>query len=173
VDGAARWIEAMVREAVPEGCEVAAVGAGNQGCDSNEHCHELAAALLDAFSVADAPALARAVNDEPTMDDWGSRAPVVFASADAGSARAVGVISGAGRHLVDLVGQLRDRGAVGRDVVAAGSVIVRQPRLMDAFRTALAREQPDLVAHLLSGPPVLGALALARQRAASGADPDR
>ena len=257
VDGAARWIEIRVRAAVPPGCEIAAVGAGAQGCDSNEHCHRLAAALvalgldgvvvndaallvpaagldqgigvisgtgaigvaqdadgrylfaggwgwvlgdkagaagivrdatraallafdqgrpddgllaalLDAFSVTDAPALARAVNDEPTMDNWGSWAPVVFTSADAGSARAAGVILGAARHLVDLVGQLRDRGAVGRDVVAAGSVIVRQPRLMDAFRAALAREQPDLVPHLLSGPPVLGALSLARQRAASG-----
>ena len=257
VDRAALWVETRVRDAVPAGCEIAAVGAGAQGCDSNEHCHELAAALvalgldavvvndaallvpaagldqgiglisgtgaigvaqdadgrflfaggwgwvlgdeagaagivrdatraallafdqgladdgllsalLGAFSVTDAPALARAVNDEPTMDNWGSRAPAVFASADAGSARAVEVISGAARHLVDLVGQLRDRGAVGRDVVAAGSVIVRQPRLMDAFRAGLAREQPDLVAHLLSGPPVLGAVALARQRAATG-----
>ena len=102
----------------------------------------LLAALLDAFSVTDAPALARAVNDEPTMDNCGSWAPVVLTSADAGSARAAGASWAPRDTWWNLVGQLRDRGAVGRDVVAAGSVIVRQPRLIDAFRAALAKDSP-------------------------------
>jgi len=127
----------------------------------------LLATLMDAFSVADPPALARVVNDEPTMDNWGPRAPAVFAAADSGSTRAMTIVEGAARHLVDLVGQLRGRGAVGRDVIVAGSVATNQPRLMDAFRSSLAREQPDLVPHLLSGPPVLGALVLAHRRAAT------
>ncbi len=123
-------------------------------------------ALLAGFSVTDPPALARVVNDEATMDSWGPRAPLVFAAADAGSARALAVISRAAHHLVDLVAQLRRRGAVGRDVVAGGSVIVQQPRLMADFREQLAVAQPDLLAHLLVDPPVLGALALARRHAA-------
>lgn len=252
---AARWMAARIASAVPDAHRVVALGAGAQGCDSNEHRRELEAALRDigidaivvndaalllpaagidrgiaviagtgaigvgqdaagdylfaggwgwvlgdeagaagivrdatraallahdqglpddgllgalmaSFQAVDAPALARAVNDEPTMDNWGSRAPVVFAAADAGSARALAVITGAARHLVDLVGQLRHRGAVGRDVVAGGSVIVHQPRLMTTFQTLLGQQQPDLRPHLLSGPPVLGALALAHRRAA-------
>ncbi len=257
VASAATWIATRVASAVPDGHRVIALGAGAQGCDTNEHCRALGEALgihgldavvvndaalllpaagidrgiavisgtgaigvgldrhggylfaggwgwvlgdeagapglvrdatraallahdqgladdgllqalLDAFEVTDAPGLARAVNDEPTMDSWGARAPVVFAAADAGSRRADRVIRGAALHLVELIGQLRDRGAVGGDVVAGGSVIVHQPRLMDAFRVLLAAAQPGLVAHLLTDPPVLGALALARQRAAAG-----
>jgi N-acetylglucosamine kinase-like BadF-type ATPase len=124
-------------------------------------------ALLGAFDVPDAPALARAVNDEPTMDNWGARAPAVFAAAEAGSLRADAVVRGAAGHLVELIGQLRRRGALGGHVVAAGSVIVHQPRLMDTFRALLSGMQPDLVAHLLTEPPVRGAVALARRRAAT------
>jgi N-acetylglucosamine kinase-like BadF-type ATPase len=123
----------------------------------------LLAALLDAFAVADAERLARAVNDEPTTDNWGSRAPAVFAAATAGSALAAAVIDGAAAHLVRLVTQLRDRGAVGTDVVAGGSVVVGQPLLADAVRSGLARRHPELAFHLLRAEPVEGALALARR----------
>ena len=243
------WIERCIAAVVPSGYEVAAVGIGAQGLDSNEISHEFAAAvshpavavndaallpaaagldeglgliagtgsigvgrdasgsyvitggwgwvigdeagaagivreaakaalwahdsqlpddgllaaLCEAFGVADAERLARAVNDEPTMDNWGPRAPAVFAAADAGSALAASVIDAAARNLVALVGQLVARGAVGSTVVAAGSVIVGQPRLFDGLVLGLATAQPQLDVVLLIDPPVVGALALARR----------
>lgn len=124
----------------------------------------LLAALLGSFDVADAERLARAVNDEPTMASWGPHAPAVFAAADAGSALAVQVIDGAAAHLARLVAQLRRRGAVGTDVVVAGGVITRQPRLLDALRERL-RSEPELAVRVLTYPPVAGALALGRAAA--------
>ncbi|WP_199241035.1 N-acetylglucosamine kinase [Naasia lichenicola] len=131
--------------------------------DSAQPDDGLLGALLEAFDVADAERLARAVNDVPTMDNWGPRAPAVFAAADAGSPLAAQVIESAGRNLVDLVGQLIARGAVGSTVVAAGSVIVGQPRLFDALATGVAAAHPELDVVLLTEPPVTGALALARR----------
>ncbi len=119
----------------------------------------LLAALSAGFGVPDAERLARAVNDEPTMDNWGPRASAVFAAADAGSELALGVIHDAAAHLARLVAQLRRRGAVGTDVVAAGGVISNQPRLFDAFAAAV---DPALRVHLLGVRPVRGAVALAR-----------
>ncbi len=58
--------------------------------------------------------------------------------ADRGSRLAADVISEGAGHLAALVGQLRNRGAAGSDVVVAGSVIVKQTRLFDAFKVALA-----------------------------------
>lgn len=123
----------------------------------------LLSALCSAFGVDGAERLARAVNDEPTMDNWGPRAPAVFAAADAGSALAASVIEAAGANLVALVGQLVARGAVGSTVVAAGSVIVGQPRLFDALVRGVAAAHPQLEVVLLTDPPVVGALALARR----------
>lgn len=122
----------------------------------------LLAVLLDAFAVTDAERLARSVNDEPTTDNWGPRAPAVFAAATAGSARAATVIDGAAAHLVRLVTQLRARGAIGTDVVAGGSVVVAQPLLADAVRSGLAERHPDLAFQILAAEPVEGALVLAR-----------
>ena len=136
----------------------AALWAHDEGHDDDG----LLAALTDAFGVDGAERLARAVNDEPTMHNWGPRAPAVFAAADAGSALAAAVIDGAAANLAALVNQLLSRGAVGSSVVAAGSVIVNQPRLFAAFAAAVAAQHPELVVHLLREPPVTGALALAR-----------
>jgi N-acetylglucosamine kinase-like BadF-type ATPase len=127
----------------------------------------LLAALLAAFEVADAAALARSVNDDPRPDHWGSRAPSVFVAADAGSRLADAVIANGGLCLARLAAQLRRRGAVGNDVVAAGSVIARQPRLVNALRAGLAGVDPELTFHLLDVPPVAGAVELARRRAGS------
>lgn len=123
----------------------------------------LLAALLASYDVEDAERLARVVNDEPTMANWGPHAPAVFAAADDGSAHAAAVIDGAAEHLVLLVDQLRRRGAVGQDVVAAGGVIVAQPRLQQALRERLGRRHPDLRLHVLTRTPVHGALELARR----------
>lgn len=122
----------------------------------------LLGALLDAFAVADAERLARAVNDEPTMANWAPRAPAVFAAADAGSPLARAVVEAGAEHLARLVDQLVARGAVGRDVVAGGSVVAGQPMLADALRRRLRERHPDLTLHVLHEPPVAGALRLAR-----------
>ncbi len=123
----------------------------------------LLGALQRAFGVGTPEALARAVNDEPTTGNWGPCAPAVFAAADAGSALAVGVIDAAAEHLSTLVDRLRARGAVGSDIVAAGSVIIGQPRLADAFRARIAITQPSLKVAFLAEPPVVGAIELARR----------
>jgi N-acetylglucosamine kinase-like BadF-type ATPase len=125
----------------------------------------LLAALLDHFAVPDAPSLARAVNDEPTPENWGPAARAVFRAADEGSKLALGVVDEAARNLQLLVTRLLQRGAVGETVVAAGSVIVHQPRLAERFRAHLLRAHPSLELRVLDVPPVAGAIALARTRA--------
>lgn len=254
VDAAARWLLDRLLRAAPCGGEIAAVGIGAQGCDTQDHCVKLAAAieahgvpaavvndaallipaaglehgigviagtgsiavgtnhadtvlfaggwgwvigdeasapgivreatkaalaayddgaaddgllsaLLRHFTVPDAPSLARAVNDDPTPENWGPAAPPVFRAAEAGSPLALGVIDEAARSLTDLVTRLVTRGAIGDTVVAAGSVIVHQPLLADSFRTHLARTHPRLELRILDVPPVAGAIALAHDRA--------
>ena len=54
---------------------------------------------------------------------------------------------------------------MGEDVVVAGGVITRQPRLLDALRERLRLAEPDLAVQVLTRPPVAGALALARAAA--------
>lgn len=123
----------------------------------------LLSALLAGFGVDSAERLARAVNDEPTMDNWGPHAPAVFAAADAGSSLARAIIENAAGNLATLVDQLIARGAIGTDVVAAGSVIVNQPRLFDSFRSYVLERHPSYSVHLLERAPVEGAVALARR----------
>jgi N-acetylglucosamine kinase-like BadF-type ATPase len=125
----------------------------------------LLSALEDAFDVDGPEALARAVNDEPSPENWGPRAPAVFAAADAGSALAVRVIDDAAAYLVRVTGWLLARGAQGTDVVLAGSVIARQPRLEQAYRRQLALAHPALAVRLLAVQPVAGGVALARRLA--------
>ncbi|HEY4454627.1 MAG TPA: hypothetical protein VGN81_09990, partial [Pseudonocardiaceae bacterium] len=94
---------------------------------------------------------------------WGPRAPAVFDAADAGSALAIGVIDAAADHLSTLVDRLVARGAIGSDVVAAGSVIIGQPRLAKAFEDQMAATHPNLTVTFLDEPPVIGAVVLARR----------
>ncbi|MBO9590274.1 N-acetylglucosamine kinase [Devosia sp.] len=148
---------ALVREAVR-----AALYAN----DGGEPGDGLLGALIRDFGVADAERLTRVVNDEPTMDNWAPHAPAVFAAADAGSPLAQKVIADGAHALAALVGQLRNRGAVGRDIVVAGSVIVNQPRLLEAFRAAVGALGGYSV-HVLTAPPVEGAVLLARRAAAA------
>lgn len=147
---------AIVREAT-----IAALRADDQGLADDG----LLSALQEAFGVASAPALARAVNDEPTPENWGSRAPAVFDAADRGSGLAVQVVEEAGVALAELVSRLVARGAVGSDVVVAGSVFVHQRRLLAAFTGALGRAHPGLSVVSLSDAPVAGAVELARRLA--------
>ncbi|QDZ16222.1 N-acetylglucosamine kinase [Humibacter ginsenosidimutans] len=149
---------ALVRDAT-----VAALTASDSGLDDDG----LLAALLTAFEVPNAERLARAVNDDPSISNWAPRAPVVFAAAEAGSARAAAVVDGAAARLAGLVDQVGKRGAIGRSVVAAGSVIVNQPRMFDAFRAAVAHRHPELEVVLLQDDPVAGGVVLARRLSAS------
>lgn len=45
VEHAARWLLERVRTVLPAGYEIAALGVGAQGCDTQEHCARLGAAL--------------------------------------------------------------------------------------------------------------------------------
>ncbi|MGW1208121.1 N-acetylglucosamine kinase [Streptomyces sp. NPDC002499] len=253
VEQAARWLLDRLRPVLPEGAEIAALGVGAQGCDTQEHCAHLTSAfealgvratvvndasllvpaagltdgigviagtgsiavgtsadgtvlfaggwgwvlgdegsapaivreatkaalaahdkrrpddgllaeLLAHYGVPDAPALARAVNDSPTPATWGPAAPAVFRAAEAGSVSALAVVDDAATHLTALVSRLRARGAVGENVVAAGSVVLGQPLLADRLRTRLVAAHPDLTLRLLDVAPVAGAVALARVR---------
>ncbi|TXH83531.1 MAG: hypothetical protein E6Q77_04090 [Rhizobium sp.] len=123
----------------------------------------LLGALIDDFGVADAERLTRKVNDEPTADNWAPHCPAVFAAAASGSALAARVIDEGAECLAALVGQLLTRGAIATDVVVAGSVIVNQPPLLDAFRRHVSARYPHLRVHKLTIPPVEGAVFLARR----------
>lgn len=120
-------------------------------------------ALIRDFGVADAERLTRKVNDEPTADNWAPHCPAVFAAAAAGSALAAQVIDEGAQYLAALVDQLLTRGAVATDIVVAGSVIVNQPPLLDAFRRHVSTRHPNLRIHKLTIPPVEGAVFLARR----------
>ena len=144
---------ALVREAAR-----AALKANDEGKPDDG----LLAALITDFRVEDAERLTRKVNDDPTAENWAPHCAAVFDAADRGSRLAADVISEGAGHLAALVGHLRNRGAAGSDVVVAGSVIVKQTRLLDAFKVALCWHHPQLAVHVLSVSPVEGALFLAR-----------
>jgi N-acetylglucosamine kinase-like BadF-type ATPase len=251
-ESAAVWLIARMRRVVDHGDEVVALGVGAQGCDTQEHCLALAAALTgrgvpavvvndaalllpaaglddglavisgtgaigvsrsasgaplfaggwgwilgdeagaaglvriatvlaltaeddgveddgllsalqDAFGVTTAEALARTVNDESTPEHWGPKAPAIFQAADNGSGLAIQAIDAAALHLTTLVSRLRDKHAVGTSIVAAGSMIVNQPRLFEAFRSRLVEAHPDASVTLLLEAPVAGGIVLARR----------
>ena len=131
--------------------------------DAGEPDDGLLQALLASYGVATAERLARAVNDEPSIENWAPHARVVFGAADGGSALAARVIAAGAEHLALLVDQLRRRGAVGDVVVAAGGVIVRQPRLRAMFAELLRLQHPELSVRVLEDQPAAGAVALARR----------
>lgn len=78
VDRAARWLLDHVRPVLPEGDGIAALGVGAQGCDTQEHCARLVAAV-EALGVP-----ATVVNDAALL--------VPAAGLDAG----IGVVAGTG-----------------------------------------------------------------------------
>jgi N-acetylglucosamine kinase-like BadF-type ATPase len=129
--------------------------------------------LLDSFGVADAERLARAVNDVPTTENWGPHAPAVFEAARAGSIEAGIVIEGAAQHLSRLVDQLLVQGAVGPDVVAAGSVISSQPVLFERMSALVTGRHASLRVRLLDRAPVVGAVELAARLVDAGASTPR
>jgi N-acetylglucosamine kinase-like BadF-type ATPase len=139
---------------------VAALTAHDEGAPDDG----LLSALLGAFAVDGPESLARRVNDLATAENWGPCAPAVFTAAEDGSTLAAAVVDAAADHLAELVRRLVGRGAVGRDVVAAGSVITGQPRLAAAFRARIGAALPHLTVTLLEDQPVAGGVSLARRR---------
>ncbi|MBY5699224.1 N-acetylglucosamine kinase [Rhizobium leguminosarum] len=139
--------------------------------DGGEAIDILGLRLLEGLGIASPIDLGRAIAAIGTAAGIGQLAPVVFHSADEGSAIARNVIEKAGTSLSFLTEQLIKRGAFGADVVTGGGVITRQPRLFDAFRSALARRAPAATLTLVEQPPVLGALELARSIGAGNYPP--
>lgn len=131
--------------------------------DSGEPLERLGRSLLQALGIDNPVELGRALGDQGSAARIGSFVPLVFAAADTGSALALDVIAQGGKALATLVSRLIDRGAPGKDIVTGGGVITRQPRLFEAFQSAVATVAPDWRLTLLREPPVIGAMALARQ----------
>lgn len=132
--------------------------------DRGEAPDELALRLTDAFGVSEVPELGAALERAADVSaEWGRHAPVVFAAAEAGSSLAREVVAAGGRALAGLVVRLAERGVHIGDVVVAGSTVLAQPALYDAFASALARAAPDARPQPLRVPPVQGAVALARR----------
>jgi N-acetylglucosamine kinase-like BadF-type ATPase len=131
--------------------------------DRGEEPDALALGLLSGFDVPEVPALGAALEHTTAASaDWGRHAPAVFAAAEAGSPLARTVIAEAGRALAALVERLAARGVVVDDVVVAGSTVLAQPSLYDAFVSALADGVPTARPRPLRAPPVDGAVAMAR-----------
>lgn len=119
--------------------------------------------LMNHFGVSDIVALSCAFNGDPRLSTWAALGPLVFTSADEGSVIAETVIESAARELARDVGRVRARGAVGANVICAGGVITNQPRLYRALTRHIDNLDLGLTVSLLTAPPVVGAVALARK----------
>ena len=119
--------------------------------------------LMAHFGVGDVVALSYAFSADPRLSTWAAPGPLVFTSADEGSAIADAVIDRAAGRLARDVGRVRARGAVGENVICAGGVITHQPRLFKALTRHIENLDLGLSVHLLTVPPVAGAVALARK----------
>jgi N-acetylglucosamine kinase-like BadF-type ATPase len=131
--------------------------------DRGEAPDQLALGLVEAFAVAEVPALGAALESASDVSaEWGRHARVVFTAADAGSLLAREVIAEAGRSLAALVVRLAERGVPVDDVVVSGGTVLAQPRLYEALTDALAERVPGARPQPIRVPPVEGAVALAR-----------
>jgi N-acetylglucosamine kinase-like BadF-type ATPase len=131
--------------------------------DLGEEPDALALGLLSAFDVPEVPLLCAALERATDISaEWGRHAPAVFAAAEAGSFLARTVIAEGGRALAALVARLATRGVTVDDVVVAGSTVLAQPSLYEAFVASLATAVPTARPRPLRAPPVEGAVTLAR-----------
>ncbi|MGW0336276.1 N-acetylglucosamine kinase [Streptomyces sp. NPDC003011] len=131
--------------------------------DRGEDPDALAEELVAAFGVAEVPALGAALESATDVSaEWGRHAPAVFAAAEAGSPLAGRVVTGGGRALAALVERLAARGVPVEDVVIAGSTVLAQHALYDAFVSSLAERVPGARPRPLGVAPVEGAVAMAR-----------
>ncbi|MBA2811007.1 ATPase [Streptomyces sp. KM273126] len=131
--------------------------------DRGEAPDALADRLVAAFGVSEVPALGAALESATDVSaEWGRHAPAVFAAAEDGSLIAREVIADGGRALAALVVRLAERGVFVGDVVIAGSTVLAQPTLYEAFASALAAALPSARPRPLDLAPVEGAVALAQ-----------
>lgn len=131
----------------------------------------LAWALMNHFEVSNVNELAWSFISTADMHRWAGAAPIVFAVAEEGSSEAVSTIERAASELARQVASVIARGAAAEVIVAAGGVISNQPLLAQALETELVLCGVDLPFRVLEGPPVAGAVALARRLAPSATEP--
>ena len=119
--------------------------------------------LMNYFGVGDIVALSYAFNGDPRLTSWAALGPLVFTSADEGSAIAARVVDRAACQLARDVGRVRARGAAGAHVICAGGVITNQPRIYQALTRHVDALNLGLTVSLLTVAPVVGAVALAKK----------
>ncbi|NUT18585.1 MAG: ATPase [Hamadaea sp.] len=147
-DGSA---SALVREAAR-----AVLAADDQGLPPSR----LAEALTESFAVATVLDLAYALGLDP--DTWGRHCSAVFAAYAAGCPLAASVVRSGASALVSLVDVFIRRGLAFSDVVFGGGLVTGVP----AYWALIQDATPTGVRlHLLTAPPVSGALALAARLA--------
>ncbi|HWJ75440.1 MAG TPA: BadF/BadG/BcrA/BcrD ATPase family protein [Kaistia sp.] len=139
----------------------------------NDESDLLSARLLAALGVEHPHGLGRKLaTTDPRL--WARIAHLVFDASADGSPRAREVIESHGQALAAMVALLARRGGDIRTVVCGGGLMTRQPALFDAFAGAMKARfghQSNVV--LLTGPPVAGAIHLARQVVSSTGDKER
>jgi N-acetylglucosamine kinase-like BadF-type ATPase len=122
----------------------------------------LAQALMNHYGSPDPVQMGYDFTADVEITHWGALSPLVFDAAEQGDGIATDVIGRHGAQLAADVRTIRQRGAVGSDVVLAGGVVSSQPAMAAAFTERLTTLEPSLTVTVLHTPPVLGALALAR-----------
>jgi N-acetylglucosamine kinase-like BadF-type ATPase len=150
-EGSAPWI---AREAVR-----AVLEADDEGLEPDVLAH----LLMERYGVTGVAEVAHAFAAEVGLTTWARLCPLVFEAADRGSALAASVITAAAAALAHDVGLVHRRGAVGGSVLCAGGVISNQRPLYDALVREIDALGVGLSVSLLTVPPVMGALALARE----------
>lgn len=143
----------------------AAMGRVLDAHDQGRAPDALALRFMEHFGVDDVVDAGCAFATTVGLNSWARLCPLVFEAADAGSQLAVDVIADAARFLADDVALVHRRGALGTDVLCAGGVVTHQPRLFQALAQDVDDLALGLAVRLLTVPPVLGALALARKLA--------
>ncbi len=150
-EGSAPWI---AREAVS-----AVVEADDQGLEPDV----LAKMLMEHFGVVGVVEAGHAFASIVSLTNWARLCPLVFDAADRGSTIAASVVTSAAVALARDVALVHRRGAVGNDVLCAGGVMTNQPRLYGELVREIGEINAGLSVRLLTVPPVMGALALARK----------
>lgn len=132
-------------------------------CDNGGALDEpLTRRLFDGLGIPSPARIGSRLGQLGNAANVGSHAHIVFDAADAGSHLADRVIREGGAALAALVARLVNNGAPAHTAVAGGSVIAHQPRLWQAFATALELLcQGRISSKLFTGAPVEGACRLA------------
>ncbi|WP_308467707.1 N-acetylglucosamine kinase [Rathayibacter soli] len=150
-----------------------AVRAVTDADDEGKEPDRLALRLMEHFGVDDVAVMAAEFTANASLAAWARLGPLVFNSADQGSAIAAQIIDEAACILARDVARVHARGAVGVDVVCAGGVITNQPRLYRALTRHIEALNLGLAVSLLADPPVIGAVALARRLVTQGSTRQR